>query len=467
MPITLKELQQEKNELITRMEELRKIDPAEWNAERDAEFDEVCDNIETKSEAIKQYRAQRELAAARDDRANQLKEHIRDQARTQFDWPPHGGRLDSPEQAIEQLENARHSALMGWIRHQSAAELRTEHFEACQNLKVDFRQDGLWNRVTPYDNLRGFQMFRDRYGGTFQGEFDRWAKQRDAAISPPTAGGYTVPQGFQYELERALLAFGGIRRVCRVWSTSGFDPIPWPTVNDTNNKAVRTNEATDVGASVDPAFGEVVFNTFKYSTVLVSSQELLEDSAFNLSSVFASMLGERIGRGTNEHFVSGDGIDKPTGLLTEAPSGHTAASATELTFDDILDLIHAVDPSYRAFASAGFLFNDNTLLKLRKLKDLEGRYYWNPGTIAAEPDRIFGFPYQVDQDFPNAASTTTPIAFGALEKFVVRDHAAYRFYQLNELYRKTDQVGFMAFSRHDSHLVDAGTNPIKLLTMAA
>ena len=465
---TLKELNDEKVELVGRMEEMRKVDPVDWTPDHEARFNEVCDGIEKKTEAMVTTRHALDAESARNTRIDELTKTAGDAKHETFRRnSPYGvGTFgyDSPELMVKRSEERNHNALIGWIRQQSNLPLKVEHRQACDELKLDFRQHALEARIKPYDNLRGFRAW-ERGNAAVQVHFDRFIEMRDQS-TVGAEGGFTIPQGFQRELERALLDFGGLRRVCRVWATSGFNPIPWPTVDDSSNKATIVAEAADVGVSVDPTYGEVLFSTFKYGTFTLASQELLEDSAFNLSAMLASMLGERIGRGTAEHFATGDGTGKPTGILTDSAEGHSAATAA-FDFDDILDLIHSVDPAYRRFASTGFVFNDTTLLAMRKTKDLEGRYIWNPGTTNSEPDRVWGFPYQIDQDFPDAAAATPFMVFGALEKFVIRDHASFRFMQLNELFRKTDQTGFIAFSRHDSHLIDAGTEPIKHMTATA
>lgn len=463
MAYDVKELQDEKNELIGRMEELRKVDPDNWNEDRETEFNTVCGDIEEKTEQITQILGQRELAAKRDERATQLIDEAKDHRKATFRRGSPTGvtafGYDSPEQQMMRREQTKEDAFMGCVRRWSGLELRDKHYEACKDLRLDLRRDGVDFIGRPSDNIRGYGGFAAGNGGRMSMvEFDRIWSKRDNSTSP-TAGGETIPQGFSYELERAMLAFGGLRRVCRVWQTSGFNPIPWPTTNDTGNKAVLTAELADILA-VDVVTAEVIFETYKYTSAIIASQELIEDSAFNLSSLFASMLGERIGRGTATAFAVGTGTAQPEGLLTAAPVGATAALAA-FTFDEVLDLIHSVDPAYRNFPSTGFVFNDSTLLAARKLKDLEGRYYWQPGTVVGEPNALFGYPYTVDQDYPDASTGVAFMTFGANEKFVIRDHANYRFYQLNELYRVKDATGFMAMSRHDSHLIDAGTGPIK------
>jgi HK97 family phage major capsid protein len=282
------------------------------------------------------------------------------------------------------------------------------------------------------------------------------------------AGGEMIPEGFMRELEIALLAFGGLRRVCRILSTTGDNPIRWPTMDDTGNAGALIAEGADAGASVDPTFAQVTLSAYKFTSnpVLVTA-ELIDDSAFDIAALLGSELGMRIGRATSAYFATGTGTDQPQGI-TNAPVGKTAASTAAVTFDEVIDLIHSVDPAYRTFPSCGFAFNDATLAELRKLKDLEGRYYWQPGTIESEPSRIFGFPYVVVQEMPSFAASAKPIVFGAMEKFILRDHAAYRFYRLVERYRvEQDSDAWIAYSRHDSRLLDAGTNPLKVLQMAA
>ena len=279
------------------------------------------------------------------------------------------------------------------------------------------------------------------------------------------SGGFTVPEGFVASLERAMLQFGGMRQVASIMRTDSGNPMSWPTTNDTGNTGALIGENTTV-SDQDVAFAQVVFYAHKYSSKQVKIPvELLEDSAFNMAAEVGSMLGERLGRITNTHFTTGSGANQPRGIVTAATLGKTCASATAITMDEVLDLIHSVDPAYRT--SAGMMMHDSVLLHIRKLKDGNGQYLWTSGTQAGEPDRIWGYPLTINQDMASSvASAAKTIVFGQLSSYKIRDVAGIRLIRLNERYADEDQVGFLAFLRCDGNLLDAGVAPVKYMVQA-
>ena len=132
---------------------------------------------------------------------------------------------------------------------------------------------------------------------------------------------------------------------------------------------------------------------------------------------------------------------------------------TSVIYEDLVDLEHSVDPAYRA--EAEFMFHDDTLKVLKKLKDADGRPLWLPGVAVREPDTILGYNYVINQDMPIMAANAKSILFGDFSKYMIRDVMDLMLLRLVERYADFAQVGFIAFSRHDGDLLDAGTNPIK------
>lgn len=194
--------------------------------------------------------------------------------------------------------------------------------------------------------------------------------------------------------------------------------------------------------------------------------ELLQDSAFDIESYIRNVIQTRIGRITNQHFTTGTGTSQPTGVVTNATLGKTGATGqtTSITYDDLIDLIHSIDPAYRV-AGSEFMFNDSTLKALRKLKDTQGLPIWQPGLTQGEPDRILGFKYTINQDVATMAANAKSILFGDFSKFFIRDVMDLSIFRMGEKYIDAGQVGFVAFSRHDSTLVD--TSAIKYYANSA
>jgi HK97 family phage major capsid protein len=288
-------------------------------------------------------------------------------------------------------------------------------------------------------------------------------------VSPDGGGHFTIPDEGMRALEVAMLRFGGMRQVATVIRTGTGAELPIPTVDDTGNSGALLAEATE-HTELDVTFEQLVLNAFKYtSRRVMTSVEYLQDNAINATETIGRLLGERIGRITNTHFTTGDASAKPNGIVTAATSSSiTTAGAATITYDNIIDLKHSVDPDYRV--GARFMFNDTTLKILKKIKvaqfsgDTAGYPLWRPGFTTGEPDTIDGDPYTINQQVSSGTGTKA-ILYGLLSKYIIRDVRDITLVRLDERYAELGQVAFFAFSRHDGDLLDAGTNPVKYLTM--
>lgn len=287
------------------------------------------------------------------------------------------------------------------------------------------------------------------------------------ATSPGADGGYLVPQGFMAELVRSLKAWGPMLDpgVTRFLNTAAGNTIPWPTMDDTSNTGALIAENAQVSLA-EMAFGTKMLEAYKYTSgVVLVSSELLQDSALDVEAIVRDAMAERIGRIANLHLTTGDGSAKPHGIVAAAGAGATAASATAISFDDIIELYHSVDPAYRADPSCRFMFNDGTLKALRKLKDGEGEYIWQPANVSlGQPDTILNQPYSINQAMASIATGNKTIAFGAFNRYVVRRVNEFSIRRLVERYADYDQTGFIGFTRLDGELLDAAA--VKVLTQA-
>ncbi len=284
---------------------------------------------------------------------------------------------------------------------------------------------------------------------------------RNAAMSvaTTTAGGYTIPSGFVYALEEALLYFGPIMQIADVMRTATGQPLPWPTVNDTGNSGVMLSENTTVGSSVAPTFGQVLFNAFKFSSQLIQiSAELLEDSAFDLANYLGTASGTRLGRIINTKCTVGSGSGEPQGIVTGASLGVTCASATAIAFDEVINLEYAVPLAYRP--RMAYMTADTSVNALRKIKDSYGRYLWQETTNSGAPDKLNNRPYHTNPDMASIATGNKTMLAGDFSKYKVRMINQVRSRRLLERYADADQEAFISFLRLDAKVLDAGTRPI-------
>lgn len=277
-------------------------------------------------------------------------------------------------------------------------------------------------------------------------------------VGTTTLGGHTVPQGFMAEIVRTMKDYSGIMQACRVMTTDSGNALPWPTTDDTSTLAILTTEAAAVTIA-DITFGQKTLNAYKYTTAVKISQELLQDSAFDMSVEIPGVFGDRFGRALNLSGTTADGSSKPQGVVPATSAGKTTASATAFTFPEIVDLIHSIDPAYRRSPSFGLMFHDNILAALKKLTigTGDGRPLWQPSVREGDPDRIEGYRYWINQDMDNAVTTAKKIMLaGDFQKFVVRMVKEMTVLRQDELYSANGLVGFQAWARWDSELLDAG-----------
>lgn len=261
-------------------------------------------------------------------------------------------------------------------------------------------------------------------------------------------GGYLVPDEFERQLVMALEEENFFRRVARKINTdSGERIIP---IVKSHGEARWLDESAAFTESGE-TFDQITIGAYKLGTMIKITQELLNDSAFDMESYIANEFARRIGAAEEEAFLVGDGSKKPTGIFNLESEGVTAAS-NKITFDDIIDLVHSLKVPYRR--KAAFIFNDSTLKALRKIKDSNGQYIWQPSMREGEPDRILSYNYYTSRFAPELSQSEKPaILFGDYSYYWIADRQARHFQRLNELYAPNGQIGFLAWQRVDGKLI--------------
>ncbi|MBX5285174.1 phage major capsid protein [Rhizobium sp. NLR10a] len=282
------------------------------------------------------------------------------------------------------------------------------------------------------------------------------------------AGGYTVPVEMQNLLVRSMKAFGPMYDadvVSELVTTAG-NQLPIPTTDDTSKTGVQGTEGTALtdDGSADAVFGQKQLEAYDFNTKFVKfSWQLAQDSIFNMEALLADLLGERLGRLANSQLTTGTGTNAPNGIVTAASAGKTAASATAIAADEIIDLTHAVDPAYRMSPKVRFMFNDLTLAAIRKLKDGQGNYLWQMGNVKeGVPGTLLGYNYSINQAMANIATGNKTIIFGDLGKYWVRKVGSPVIGVLRE--RFWPDLGVAGLIRFDGELLD--TAAVKYLVQA-
>jgi len=312
--------------------------------------------------------------------------------------------------------------------------------------------------------------FRSFMRGDVSAEDKKILKRGNTQSTSGALGGYTIPVGFSEMLEKAMLYYTPFNNpVFTSFNTATGNDFHWPTVNDTSNKAYPIAEEADAStAAVAAPFAEVVFKAYKYTSGWVAvNYELVEDSFFDIGAILAELFGQRMGRGLAEAFTTGNGTTAPQGIVTGALAGATTLTATAITRDDILSLIHSVDPVYRA--NGVFMMHDSTLKAIKSIDfgTADARPLYQVSAIAGEAPTIEGYKFIVNNDMDEIAAGKVSMIFGEFSKFKIRNIAQPRMKVDMSIFVKTDQIGMGLFQRVDSKVLDAGTGPIKKLTQKA
>lgn len=364
-------------------------------------------------------------------------------------------QIDKIDAEIQRIEKA--------LEIENASNERVEARATAQNVSQDEAANSIEMEKSVFNTfLRGG---RDALSMQ-QREFVQNRIQNAQSVGTNSEGGFIVPTDFATTLLQALKAYGGVRSVANVISTMGGYDMQWPTIDETSSEGELVAENASV-TTQDLVFGSKTLGSYKYSSKSIAVPfELLQDNNVDLEGYIINALAERIARITNKHFTIGTGTNQPNGIVTAAGAGVTAAAAAAISYDDLVNLEHSVDPAYRALG-ASFMFNDSTLKLLRLLKDADGRPLWQPSLQSGEPDRLGRYGYVINQHMANATTGQRSVAFGNFSNYMIRDVMNVTLFRMTDSkYTEKGQVGFLAFSRHDGDLMDADGSSVKVLTQA-
>lgn len=284
-----------------------------------------------------------------------------------------------------------------------------------------------------------------------------------AAMSTTTGseGGYTVATEFSRNLIQAMRAEFAVRSVAGSILTSTGAQMLFPTADSTaeEGEIVGQNAAVSAG---ETTFGQASMDVYKYSSKSIALPfELLQDSMFDIEAYIQTVLRLRLGRIQNRHHSVGTGTNQPRGVVTAAGAGKVGASGqvATVTYDDLVDLEHSVDPYYRP--AGRFMLHDDSLRAVRKIKDGNNRPIFVPGyeqgNPGGAPDRLLGRQIVINQHMAAMAANAKSILFGDFSKYLVRDVMDVTLFRMTDsAYTLKGQVGFVAFCRSGGNMVDVG-----------
>ncbi|MFZ3569955.1 phage major capsid protein [Streptomyces sp. BH097] len=370
--------------------------------------------------------------------------------------------LSAEEETTYQALNADIDRIDGRAKQLAEAEQRNQDAEAAFAKLLD----------KPADE-------RQEQAGKKDSELRQWARgeQRAIEIAAPqgvafrdlvkgtaTAGGNTVPTTFYGQLMAHLIEVSGIMMAGpTVLNTTSGESIEIP-VTTAHSTAAITPEGQPLSES-DPAFGKRTLGAYKYGVLLQASAELLADTGVDLEGYLAMQAGRALGNAFGVHAITGDGTSKPTGIVTSASAGVTGGTGVTggFTADNLIDLYHSVISPYRNSTSCGWLMRDAALGAVRKLKDTQQQYLWQPSIQVGAPDTLLGKPVYTDPNVAAVGLGAKSVLFGDFSQYFVRMAGGVRFERSDDYAFNSDLVTYRAIIRADGLLVDQ-TGAVKTFT---
>lgn len=255
-------------------------------------------------------------------------------------------------------------------------------------------------------------------------------------------GGYLVPEEYDERLITVLSEENIIRNLATTIQTSGNHKI---NIASTEPAAAWIDEGGSL-AFGDATFKQILLDAHKLHVAIKVTEELMYDSAFNLEAYITTQFGKALANAEEDAFLNGDGNNKPTGIFHESNGGTFLEKVTAIKADDVINLVHALKRPYRK--NAVFITNDKTIAQIRKFKDSNGAFIWQPSYQQGEPDTLLGYPV-----YTSAYAPENAIAFGDFSYYNIGDRGARSFKALTELFAGNGMIGYVAKERVDGKLV--------------
>ena len=280
-------------------------------------------------------------------------------------------------------------------------------------------------------------------------------------VGTDESGGYLVPEEMEVDIVNGLEDENIVRKLATKVQTSGLHKI---NIAATKPAALWVEEGGQLTFG-DGTFDQVSLDAHKLHVGIKVTEELLYDAAFNLEKYITEEFTRALANAEEDAFLNGDGVNKPTGIFDSKKGGELGVTtkAQTITADELIDLVYSLDRPYRK--KAAFILNDATVAQIRKLKDVNGAYIWQPSLKDGEPDRLLGYPAYTSAFAPKTEKGKLAVAFGDFSYYKIGDRGNRSFQDLKELFAGNGMVGFLGKERVDGILVLR--EAVKLLKIGA
>ena len=340
------------------------------------------------------------------------------------------------------------------------AQIDTELRAAALSAEFDTTEPKKEIRAEKKDYNSAFgRLLRTGPGGLTSEEAQILAEKRGTAtqiVGTDSLGGYLVKDIWSDQIDSTMKQFGGMLENGYVFKTETGGDFKIPTDDNRATVAHIPGENTQSIVS-DETFGIKTMGAFVIDSYWIkATYEMLADSAYDLEGYIRDRIAERIGRKLNTYLTTGTGSGEPAGVVTGSTLGKTCAAVAAVTRSEILDLIHSVDPAYRKSKFCKLMFNDSTLLAIKKLTigSSDDRPLWQPSIITGEPDKLEGYPIVINQDMASMATGNKFGLFGDFSKYWIRKVWDIALVVSKEKYIDYRAMAYNGFARYDGLLVN-------------
>lgn len=275
-----------------------------------------------------------------------------------------------------------------------------------------------------------------------------------------TKGGYLVPEQFIAELIQDLDNVVAMRGRCRIIPLRGAQSIGFPSLDTDIGDPTWTTELGTGSEDTSMAFGKREFKSYPLARRIKVSKTLLRNSGIPVEALVRQRMAYKFGTVMENAYLNGSGAMQPLGLFTASNNGisttrdvSTGNTNSEIRFDGLINAKYSLKAQYRR--NLTWIFHRDAIKQIRKLKDGEGRYIWEPSVRAGDPDSILQVPTIESEYAPNTFSTTLYVGIlGDLSQYWIIDSLDMEIQALYELYAESNEVGFIGRYEGDGGPVD-------------
>ena len=261
------------------------------------------------------------------------------------------------------------------------------------------------------------------------------------------SGNFIVPDTFEQKLVKGLTEKSVLRKLCTVLKTNTTMRIP-TIIADGEATWIPENEPVQFSEAV---YGEIVLDAYKLAHKVIVSDEMLEDAQFDVEDYIRQLFVESVSAAEELALFIGDGNGKPTGLLHQASTGWVSEKAGDITYDDILNLIHSVKSPYRK--NAVLVMSEDAITKLLSIIHYHGDSPWDVSLKDGTTKTLFGYPVYTTNYLDRVLPGTKPVLFGDFSYFWIGERGKRNVKRLIERYADTGQVAYITTERIDAKLV--------------